>query len=453
MFYYKGHSMLTTLPSPSAQTIRQSVPDQEDIIRRSLERSARYGVDPHLDGAPESTRLSDEQLRERINGQRVFYTLAKEQIDSLYRLLRDTGFCMALADSEGYVLYVVGDSDLVEHFKRRRCIPGYRWTERDIGTCAIGLSLEERVPVFLPGDRMYSAQARKISNAGAPVFSLDGGRVLGAISLSGGSDMMHIHTLGLVRQAAETVTSQLRERERIRELAIKNQYMRALVESDSRGIVTVDQTGRIVEANSTARKLLKLSPGCEGKSFEESVGGLRTVPVDLRIISATNKDLKQAIAQHQFRADLYYRISTLSILVPPLRERAEDILPLAEHFIHRHELRLNRHPVPLPQETAEAILRYPWPGNIRQLESAVERAVHLAEGGALLPEHFGIADLMENRRPAAPAPAQATLEDIERQAIAAALVRFGGNISQTAFALGVSRPTLYRKMSKYGLEE
>ena len=185
----------------------------------------------------------------------------------------------------------------------------------------------------------------------------------------------------------------------------------------------------------------------------QRVGGLRTVPVDLRIISATNKDLKQAIAQHQFRADLYYRISTLSILVPPLRERAEDILPLAEHFIHRHELRLNRHPVPLPQETAEAILRYPWPGNIRQLESAVERAVHLAEGGALLPEHFGIADLMENRRPAAPAPAQATLEDIERQAIAAALVRFGGNISQTAFALGVSRPTLYRKMSKYGLEE
>ena len=561
---------------------------------------------------------------------------------------------MALADSEGYVLYVVGDSDLVEHFKRRRCIPGYRWTERDIGTCAIGLSLEERVPVFLPGDRMYSAQARKISNAGAPVFSLDGGRVLGAISLSGGSDMMHIHTLGLVRQAAETVTSQLRERERIRELAIKNQYMRALVESDSRGIVTVDQTGRIVEANSTARKLLKLSPGCEGKSFEESVGesynitgylkegkgfrareilarrsgtthfasldpirmnsgelvgGLFTVmekkemmrmavemtgahahftfesilgaseslrsalhlahiaagstaPVLLSGETGTGKelfaqaihndgprrnrpfvaincgaipkelleselfgyeegaftgaqkggrpgkfeladtgtlfldeiggyafrhagqaaarapvgrnpargrfahrtrgpphhlrdqqDLKQAIAQHQFRADLYYRISTLSILVPPLRERAEDILPLAEHFIRRHELRLNRHPVPLPQETAEAIRRYPWPGNIRQLESAVERAVHLAEGGALLPEHFGIADLMENRRPAAPAPAQATLEDIERQAIAAALVRFGGNISQTAFALGVSRPTLYRKMSKYGLEE
>ena len=212
----------------------RSLPDLEIIIQRSLDRSARYGVDPHLDGAPESARLTDDQLRERIESQRVFYALAKEQIDSLYRLLKDTGFCMALADAEGYVLYVVGDPDLVEHFKRRRCVPGYRWTERDIGTCAIGLSLEERIPVFLPGDRMYSAQVRKISNAGAPVFSPDGNGVLGAISLSGNSDMMHVHTLGLVRQAAETVTAQLRERERIRELAIKNQYMRALVESAER---------------------------------------------------------------------------------------------------------------------------------------------------------------------------------------------------------------------------
>ena len=632
----------------------RSLPDLEIVIQRSLERSARYGVDPHLDGAPESTRLTDARLKARISDQSLFYALAKEQIDSLYRLLKDTGFCMALADAEGYVLYVVGDPDLVEHFKRRRCVPGYRWTERDMGTCAIGLALEERIPVFLPGDKMYSALAQSLSNAGAPVFSPDGRDVLGAISLSGNSDMMHVHTLGLVRQAAETVTAQLWERERIRELAIKNQYMRALVESDSRGIVTVNPDGRIVEANRTARKLLKLPSGCEGKPFEETVGesynitdylkdgkgfrareilarrsgsthfasldpirmssgelvgglftvlekkemmrmavemtgthahftfdsilgtseslrsalhlahiaagstapvllygetgtgkelfaqaihndgdrrnrpfvaincgaipkelleselfgyeegaftgaqkggrpgkfeladtgtlfldeigdmpfdmqvkllrvlqsgeiqrvgGLRTVPVDLRIISATNKDLKQAIAQHKFRADLYYRISTLNILVPSLRDRREDILPLASHFIHRHELRLNRHPVPLLPETAEAILNYAWPGNIRQLENAVERAVHLAEGGPLRPEHFGIADLMNEGLSLSGISGQATLEVIERQAIAAALVRFDGNISQVAAALGVSRPTLYRKIRKYGLEQ
>ncbi|MFQ9867479.1 MAG: helix-turn-helix domain-containing protein [Bilophila wadsworthia] len=132
--------------------------------------------------------------------------------------------------------------------------------------------------------------------------------------------------------------------------------------------------------------------------------------------------------------------------MPPLRERAEDILPLAEHFIHRHELRLNRHPVPLPQETAEAILRYPWPGNIRQLRAPWSGRCIWRKAARCCPSILGLR-ISWRTAGAAPAPAQATLEDIERQAIAAALVRFGGNISQTAFALGVSRP-IYRKMSK-----
>ena len=173
----------------------------------------------------------------------------------------------------------------------------------------------------------------------------------------------------------------------------------------------------------------------------------------VRVIAATNKNLEEAIAAGTFREDLYYRLRVVPLHLPPLRERGGDLDLLLAAFTERLcRVHACKAPVYAP-ETMERLRRYPWPGNIRQLESAVERAVHLAEGGALLPEHFGIADLMENRRPAAPAPAQATLEDIERQAIAAALVRFGGNISQTAFALGVSRPTLYRKMSKYGLEE
>lgn len=632
--------------SPSPFTDLQELPDLERIIQRSLRRSARYGVDPHLEGAPESVRLADAELATRIQEQHEFYSLARAQLDSLYRLLKDTGFCMALADKDGYVLYVIGDADLVEHFKRRRCTPGYRWTEQDMGTCAIGLALEERIPVFLPGDRMYAALAQQISNAGAPVFAPNGA-MLGVISLSGRSDRMHVHTLGLVRQSAETVTAQLRERERGRELAIKNQYMIALLESDSRGIVTMDQKGCIVQTNRAARSLLKLPPGHEGKPFEECigerfgicqwleqgkgfrareiltrrsgtthfasldpirmnsgelvgglftvlekkemmrmavemtgthahftfdsilgtsealhsavhmahiaahstapvllsgetgtgkelfaqaihndgdrhnrpfvaincgaipkelleselfgyeegaftgaqkggrpgkfeladtgtlfldeigdmpfdmqvkllralqsgeiqrVGGLRTVPVNLRVISATNKDLKQEILQYKFRADLYYRISTLNITVPPLRERREDILHLARHFIHRHDLRLNRIEQPLPSETAEAIQRYAWPGNIRQLESAVERAVHLAEGGPLLPEHFGIPDF--TTAPSRPHAAPQSLQALERNAVAQALERCSGNITQAARLLGVSRPTLYRKMKK-----
>ena len=630
-----------------------AIPNLEELIRRSHARSARYGLDPHLDGAPEAGGLSAAGLRKRINGQREFFDLARAQIDTLYGLLKGTGFCMALADSEGYVLYVVGDAELVEHFKRRRCLPGYRWLERDVGTCAIGLALEEKVPVFLPGDAMFSMDARRLSNAGAPVFAPDGGVVLGAISLSGESAMMHVHTLGLVRQAAETVTSQLRERERMRDLATTNQYLRALIESDSRGIVTVDSHGRIVQTNRSARRLFSLPVSPAGRDFEDftggrsgvlehlatgksfkareilarhsgmthfasfdpicmsngevvgglltvqekkevmgmavevtgshahftfdsilgssaclgqalrhariaaastapvllcgetgtgkelfaqaihnggerrnrpfvaincgaipkelleselfgyeegaftgarkggrpgkfeladsgtlfldeigdmpfdmqvkllrvlqtgeiqRVGGLRTVPVDLRVISATNKDLRQAIEQQKFRADLYYRISTLNILVPPLRERPEDILPLAEYFIQRHRLRLNKPTAVLPPDTAAMLTAHAWPGNVRQLESAVERAMHLAEGGDLLAEHFGIAGL-DRPRQAAPSeptggPGQGTLEDLEQRAVAEALARHNGNIRAASRALGVSRPTLYRKLKK-----
>lgn len=623
------------------------LPNLEEAICRSLKRSATYGVDPHLDGAPEKCRLTEQELRQRIMEQQPFYGFAREQLDTLYKLLKNTGFCMALADREGYVLYVIGDVDLVEHFKRRRCLPGYRWTEKDVGTCAIGLTLHEQAPVFLPGNRMYCAQAKQITNAGAPVFSPTG-MLLGVISLSGRSDRMHIHTLGLVRQAAETVTSQLRESEQKRNLAIQNQFMNALIESDSRGIVAVDKEGCIVQTNRKARSLLKLRPEHTGKSFEDCVGedfglkshlkqgkgyqarefltprsgithfvsldlirladgensgglfiimekketmrmalevtgnqahftfdsiigtskplqkaihfsriaststapvllqgetgtgkelfaqsihndgerhnkpfvvincgaipkelleselfgyeegaftgaqkggrpgkleladggtlfldeigdmpfdmqvkllrvlqtgeiqrvgGLRTIPVDLRIISATNVDLKQAIAHRKFREDLYYRISTLNIVIPPLRERKDDILELVQYFIHRLEHRLNRPSLSLSPETALALQNYSWPGNIRQLESAVERAIHLSESPELRLEYFGLSDILLEKK-LFPSVPQQTLEQIEYAAITETLKRYGGNIRKTAEILQISRPTLYRKLRK-----
>ncbi len=185
----------------------------------------------------------------------------------------------------------------------------------------------------------------------------------------------------------------------------------------------------------------------------QRVGGLRSVPVDLRVISATNRDLRQAIEQQKFRADLYYRISTLNIIVPPLRERPEDILPLAEYFIQRHRLRLDKPTAVLPPDTAAMLMTYAWPGNVRQLESAVERAMHLAEGGDLLAEHFGIAGLERSRRGVSSGggSGQGTLEDMEQRAVAETLTRHNGNIRATARTLGVSRPTLYRKLKKMGI--
>ncbi len=244
----------------------KNLQDMALAIASSHKRSKKYNIDPNLTKAPESTRLTAKELEERIENQKTFYTVAKEQIDKLYTLLQGTGFCMALADKDGYVLYIIGDTDLVEHFKNRNCIPSYRWTEKDMGTCAIGLTLEDKKPIYIPGNEMYATLAQNISNSGAPVFDIDGS-LLGVISLSGYTEKMHIHTLGLVCQAAEAVTSHLKEQRHSKELAIKNKYMSALLEAGTKGIVTVDPKGRIVQTNQKARCIFELDKNCIGKPF------------------------------------------------------------------------------------------------------------------------------------------------------------------------------------------
>ena len=154
-----------------------------------------------------------------------------------------------------------------------------------------------------------------------------------------------------------------------------------------------------------------------------------------------------------FRDDLYYRICTLKIDIPPLRDRPEDILLLAQHFIHRHESQQKKKITITNPETKQAILKYHWPGNIRQLENAVERAMHLSEGETLLPEHFGIATLNEQEEPMDLAVAHKgqTLGEIEKQVLISTLNDLNGNIRKAAMQLDISRPTIYRKLKQYGL--
>ena len=624
----------------------QTFQEMDLAISLSHERSKAYKIDPNITKAPESSRLKPGELKTRIENQKTFYTIAKDQIDSLYNLLKSTGFCMALADKDGYVLYIIGDADLEEHFRNRHCTPGYRWTEKDMGTCAIGITLADKKPIFVPGNKMYATLAQTISNSGAPVFDIDG-TLLGVISLSGYTHKMHIHTLGLVCQAAEAVTSRIKEQIHTKQLAIKNKYMSALLEAGTRGIVTVDPKGCIVQTNKKAQIMLDLPDNCIGKSFslltkthfnfeqilqkgkrflareittakgtnflsldpvimdngemvgailsltekkeivqlamemtgsqahftfnsimgksttiqkaieiakiaaknsaslliygetgtgkelfaqaihnasdrckkpfvalncgaipselleselfgyEEGaftgaqkggrpgkleladtgtlfldeigdmpfnmqvkllralqtgeirrVGGIRTIPIDIRIISATNKDLKKEIQQERFRPDLYYRITTLSITIPALRDRQEDIPLLLEYFLKRHNTQLTiENSISL--KAKDLLLRYQWPGNVRQLESAVERAIHLADGKIIKPEYFGIqkTEIHENTN-----NTKLTLDEIEKDAIEKSLNYHQGNLTQCAIALGISRPTLYRKLEKYHID-
>ncbi|MEW6747648.1 MAG: sigma-54 dependent transcriptional regulator [Planctomycetota bacterium] len=186
----------------------------------------------------------------------------------------------------------------------------------------------------------------------------------------------------------------------------------------------------------------------------ERVGGLATVPVDVRVLLATNQDLAEAVRRGDFREDLYYRINVVTITLPSLRERSQDIPTLAEYFLRRFAAEHNRPDIRLSRAALQRLLRYSWPGNVRELENAIERAVILAPGSEIEPEDLppAVAEGEEELR-AAPGPLslKRALEDPERLILQQALEAHGWNRQRTAAALQVNRTTLFNKMKKYGL--
>lgn len=182
------------------------------------------------------------------------------------------------------------------------------------------------------------------------------------------------------------------------------------------------------------------------------VGDNTPIPIDIRLICATNRDLPEMVREGHFREDLLYRVNTIHLEIPPLRERPEDILPLARIFLEKYAA-LYKRAVPTLSPDAEKQLReYPWMGNIRELEHAIEKALIIADGPMLdgrslnLPEAQGATPATK-----ADAPGATTLEEMEYQMIKAAIDKFSGNLSLAANQLGISRQTLYNKMKRFGL--
>ena len=656
------------------------------IIEESHARSRAAGIDPNQTSAPEKYKISPEMLRQRIKDSQPFYDLVTTQMSTLYRILQGSGFCMAVADADGYVLHTLGDAHLLEHYKKGNCMPGYLWTEEAVGTCGIGLALIEGIPIQISGKEMFCKRAHHITNSATPVHD-NNGKLLGVIALSGLASAVHIHTLGMVILTAKAIRSQIGEIEKAREIAIRNTYMTALMESDQRGIITLNGDGDIVQINKKATALLGLdqsnassaslhSPDAQeslnisaltrtrmnwkqtlhskqgfterevtfirgdsrfqlvctldpitmpdgesaggmllvvehdrilqlanemagsqarftfnsiigsSSSLEEAkkvanaaargdaavllhgetgtgkelfaqaihnasprhnkpfvvincgaipnelleselfgyvegaftgarkggrpgkfeladggtlfldeigdmpldmqvkilralqsgevnrVGDMQTIKVDLRIIAATNVDLDTAIKRGTFREDLFYRISTLNITIPPLRERGNDVLTLAEAFLHRIRPRLGKPELEYSSSALEAFSQATWPGNIRQLENAVERAVNICEQRVIMPDDLGL-DYTDTRTAQNIASgndhsnhvmvppevanldtnSEAMLGEMEQALIARLMDENDSNISKVARSLGVSRPTLYRKLKKYDLSE
>ncbi|MEZ5363605.1 MAG: sigma 54-interacting transcriptional regulator [Bryobacterales bacterium] len=211
------------------------------------------------------------------------------------------------------------------------------------------------------------------------------------------------------------------------------------------GTVFLDEIGELqphIQA-----KLLRV---LEDQTFRR-LGGVRDVSVDLRIITATNRNLAQAVEDKTFREDLYYRLNVITIAIPPIRERKEDILPLVEFFINRYNKRFEREVKGVTDETRQLLLTHDWPGNVREIRNAIERAMVLEESDYLRPESLSLETRIGTPPPIAATAGAASLEDVERSMLVQALEKTDGNQTRAAEMLGISRDTLRYRIKKFNL--
>ena len=204
-----------------------------------------------------------------------------------------------------------------------------------------------------------------------------------------------------------------------------------------RGTIFLDEISEM--GPSSQAKLLRV---LQDGSFER-LGGLATIKTDARVIAATNRNLKEALKEKIFREDLYYRLNVFPIEIPPLRERREAIPQLVRYLTATMSKRLGKEITEIPKKVMDTLVKYPWPGNIRELQNVIERAVILSKGGKLAPprlEEEREEDFLEG-----------SLKELEKKAIERALEKFGGNRKKAAEYLGISLRTLQYKIKDYGL--
>jgi two-component system NtrC family response regulator len=227
-------------------------------------------------------------------------------------------------------------------------------------------------------------------------------------------------------------------------------------ETADRGTLFLDEIGELPQALQV--KLLRFLQD----QVIERVGGGAPIQVDVRVIAATNSDLEEMIAEKKFREDLFYRINTVRISMPPLRDRGDDILLLATRFLHRYSLEFSRGLKGYSRAAIEAIHSYRWPGNVRELDNRVKRGVIMAAANLIQPSDLDIPfeDASGENMPVEGAPIdfagemslKEARERLEKGMVVAALLRTSGNVSASAGELGVSRPTLHDLMKKHGID-
>jgi transcriptional regulator with PAS, ATPase and Fis domain len=632
-----------------------SIPDPETLhreIQASHERCQQFGVNPNDTCNLLQNRLKPEELAVRLEQNREFLEIATAQIGELYQFVSGAGFAVILADNEGYILHIIGDKPVLETMAAGNCCPGYRWTERDVGTSVISLSLARQIPVQINDEEHFCRRGHVFTCSASPVFDPDD-QLVGVIAMSGDANKVHPHTLGMVITAARAIENQLRIQKTSKELKLHNNYMRAIVDSIDSGVMTIDKNGIINKINHQGRGILQWGEPLEGQplssvlgrqinipklmrsgfdfndrevfiqvtgrsihlictakpildsaekiqgivlvfneikrirkllnemagtqarfifediigvspaiqetkrmamiaalskssilllgetgtgkelfaqaihnhsaqkghpflaincgaiprelleselfgyvegaftgalkggrpgKFELADGGTvfldeigdmstdmqvkllrvlqtgevcrigdhKSITVDIRIVAATNVELKQEVDRKNFREDLFYRLNVFPITIPPLRKRPEDITLLANHILSRCSQVAGKQGVQFTPEAKQALYNYEWTGNVRELENIIERAVNLVEGDMIASDLLGIVSppalkyAVNNRH-------GLRLADVEKQAISEILQEMKFNLSRASKSLGISRATLYNKIKKYNL--
>lgn len=633
----------------------------DEIIKKSHERCIEYGIEKER-VSPKKI-LIGQQVSENIDRNKDLIRVAEPFMNILYNFLEGSGFFIILTDKEGCILNLVGDKEVIKAALELNMVIGAYMDEKSIGTNAMGTAIKEDSPIQISAKEHFITAYHRWTCSAAPIHNEDG-KVIGTLNLTGSSNLVHPHTLGLVAAAVKSIENQMQSERVQNKLTEAYSYLNTIMESISTGIFAVDDKGHlklinknacdmlgvtednilgrpIKEAFSNFKELVKLieqkkniqdeeiiisrknkrdrynmniysielkdkenigfvvtlkeiqnvinlvnkytgmtarytfdnivgqsnqikkiidyakhisdSPstvliqgesgtgkevlaqaihnnssrknygfvaincGAIPKNLIESelfgyddgaftgakkgghpgkfelanggtlfldeiaempldmqvnllrvlqegcvtrVGGEKCIPVDVRIIAATNKDLKVEIEKGTFRRDLYYRLSVIPIELPPLRERKEDIVFLMEHFLELKAAKLNKEVPELDSDIYSRFLNYDWPGNIRELENFIENIVNM-EG------RFSKDIILEERSEVSEEAAAnieivnnfdenvylCSLDDLEKKAIIVCLDKFRGNISKTSQTLGISRNTLYQKMKKYGIKD
>ncbi len=225
---------------------------------------------------------------------------------------------------------------------------------------------------------------------------------------------------------------------------------RGLIEGAEGGTLFLDEIGEMPPP--LQAKLLRV---LQERSLRR-LGGVQEIQVDFRLICATNRDVDESISDGGLRGDLFYRISTIRIKVPPLRERLDDLSLIVECFAQRHGTKYEKPIVGISEEALRILEAYPWPGNVRELENVIEHAVIFCRNGQIVPENLpeeirAVPSNGTRSESDGPNLSDLTMQQIERRAIEQALNRTGGNIKRASEILGVHRQTMYRKLKSYGI--